>query len=246
MVSFAAGKWGRRVRIGAVSFDADGTLWDFEAVMRHALQIVLGELRGRWPGSATAALSVEKLIAVRDTVAERSESVGARLEDIRREAFVETLEQIDGADVAAADEINELYLHHRFADVEVFDDVTACLDELAGRYPLGLLSNGNSYPDLCGLDSRFSFTVFAHDHGVAKPEPRLFRIAAKAVGCPIDELVHVGDGSADIEGAAAAGCRCVLIDRLGRRPAYASLADEVISDLRQLPEILDALGQSRP
>ena len=50
-----------------------------------------------------------------------------------------------------------------------------------GRYPVGLLPSGNSSPDRCGLDGRFGFTVFAHDHGAAKPESRLFRIAAEAV-----------------------------------------------------------------
>lgn len=68
-----------------------------------------------------------------------------------------------------------------FEDIEHFEDVHACLDELEGRYPVGLLPSGNSSPDRCGLDGRFGFTVFAHDHGAAKPESRLFRIAAEAV-----------------------------------------------------------------
>lgn len=166
-----------------------------------------------------------------------------RLEDIRREAFVATLKQIDGADLAAAGEITERYVHRRFEDIELFEDVHDCLDALEGHFPVGLLSNGNSYPDRCGLGGRFEFTVFAHDHGAAKPDPRLFRIAAEAAGCSLDELVHVGDGQADIDGAAAAGCRCVLVDRAGRRPAYASRADRVIDDLRQLSEALKELGQ---
>jgi phosphoglycolate phosphatase-like HAD superfamily hydrolase len=35
--------------VGAVSFDADGTLWDFDRVMRRALQITLAELHGPPP-----------------------------------------------------------------------------------------------------------------------------------------------------------------------------------------------------
>jgi phosphoglycolate phosphatase-like HAD superfamily hydrolase len=31
--------------IRAVSFDADGTLWDFQKVMRHSLHYVLKELQ---------------------------------------------------------------------------------------------------------------------------------------------------------------------------------------------------------
>lgn len=46
------------------------------------------------------------------------------------------------------------------------------LDALGSRYRLGLVSNGNSYPERSGLDGRFAFTVFAHDHGVHKPDRR--------------------------------------------------------------------------
>lgn len=48
--------------VKAISFDADGTLWDFEQVMRHALGDALGELchflrmapAGGWSGRAAA------------------------------------------------------------------------------------------------------------------------------------------------------------------------------------------------
>ena len=40
-----------------------------------------------------------------------------------------------------------------------------------------------SEAERCGLDGRFSFVVFAQDHRVAKPDPRLFHIAAEAAGC---------------------------------------------------------------
>jgi len=37
-------------RIRAISFDGDMTLWDFEAVMRHALGHTLTELQAHLPG----------------------------------------------------------------------------------------------------------------------------------------------------------------------------------------------------
>lgn len=230
------------MRIEAVSFDGDGTLWDFDAAMRGALQMVLTEIRRRWPGPATDDLDVEDLIATRDAVAAAHRHDWSRLEDIRREAFATTLGALDGADVGAADDLNELYLHHRFADIELFDDVTDCLTELAGSHLLGLVSNGNSYPERCGLEGRFAFTVFAQDHGVAKPDPRLFEVAAAEAGCPLSTIVHVGDGEADVLGATRAGCHAVLLDRGGRRPWHAEHADDVIADLRELPHLLASLG----
>jgi FMN hydrolase / 5-amino-6-(5-phospho-D-ribitylamino)uracil phosphatase len=225
--------------IAAVSFEADGTLWDFDAVMRHALGVTLAELRRRRPGDATTALTIEELIAIRDEVAADHQHDWSRLEDIRLAAFTAT------HDPALARELNALYLRHRFADVELFDDVTDCLDAVGRRHPIGLLSNGNSYPERCGLDGRFSFTVFAEQHGTAKPDPALFEITAQAARCSLDELVHVGDGEADVVGARRAGCRVVLINRGGRRQPFAGEADAEVADLRELPAILDRWADDR-
>ena len=40
-----------RGTIRVVSFDGDGTLWDFEKVMRHSLSHALGELRRLVPAA---------------------------------------------------------------------------------------------------------------------------------------------------------------------------------------------------
>ena len=53
--------------IKAISFDVDGTLWDFEKVMRHSLHHVLKELERMDPDAATA-LDVEKMIEIRDNL----------------------------------------------------------------------------------------------------------------------------------------------------------------------------------
>lgn len=228
------------MKVEAVSFDGDGTLWDFDAVMRHALRVVLEEIRGRWPGPDSDALTVAEMIAIRDAAAQH-QGDWSRLEEIRQQAFAATLERVDGADRRLAGELNALYLRHRFEDIALFPDVLGCLDAVAGTYRLGLVSNGNSYPERCGLDGRFSFTVFAQDHGVAKPDPHLFEVAATQAGCAPSSLVHVGDGEADVLGAKRAGCRAVLINRQPDRPDYAEQADDVIADLRDLTDVLTAL-----
>jgi phosphoglycolate phosphatase-like HAD superfamily hydrolase len=44
----------RIASVKAISFDGDGTLWDFERVMRHSLQFVLKELERLDLPSATS------------------------------------------------------------------------------------------------------------------------------------------------------------------------------------------------
>jgi len=112
----------RILGIKAVSFDADGTLWDFQEVMRHALHHVLMELQRLDPESADA-LNIEKMITIRNEVAKKLRGKVTNLEEIRLEAFRETLAGIGRPNESLAEHLNQVYLKHRFEDVELFDDV---------------------------------------------------------------------------------------------------------------------------
>ncbi|MFX1363244.1 MAG: HAD family hydrolase, partial [Promethearchaeota archaeon] len=147
-------------KIRAVSFDGDGTLWDFESVMRHSLHHVLREL-GRIDFQTANMLTVERMIEVRNRVAARLKGKVTNLEEVRFEAFRQTLKEIGRPNDELAIHLNEIYLKHRFEDIELFDDVLPTLNALREKYSLGLLSNGNSYPEQCGLEGMFQFIVFS-------------------------------------------------------------------------------------
>ena len=134
-------------QIAAISFDGDMTLWDFEKVMRYSLLLALTELRRRVPGPASADLTVDKMIEIRNSVAVELKGKATSLEEIRLHAFTHTLESIGCADDTLVDDLNALYLKHRFADIEIYPDVIPALDALGLRYSIGVLSNGNGYPD---------------------------------------------------------------------------------------------------
>ena len=54
--------------------------------------------------------------------------------------------------------------------------------------------------------------------GAAKPDPRLFDAALELAGSSPDRALYVGDSPAnDVDGAAAAGIRTVLLRRAGER-----------------------------
>ncbi len=223
--------------IKVISFDADGTLWDFEKVMRGSLKHAFNELRKTAP-DVGERLTLEEMIRIRMAVAERLRGK-MNLEEIRLEAFRQTLEHLGRPDDALASNLNEVYLKHRFEDIELFEDVLPVLDELKMSYDLGMLSNGNSYPELCGLEGIFKFAVFAQDYGFEKPDPRLFYAAVEKAGCSVRELLHVGDSlQDDVEGAAAAGIRCVWLNRIGVENSFDVRVDYEISSLFDLLEML--------
>ena len=228
-------------KITTISFDADGTLWDFEGVMRHALGCALAELRRLVP-SVPDSLSIETLIAIRNQVAEEQKDRGLTHEAIRLEAFKRTLQFIKSPDDDIAVHLNALYLKHRFEDILLFDDVLPTLEGLQRDYMMGLLSNGNTYPERCGLESYFQFVVFAQDYGIQKPDPRLFEIAIERAGCTKRQLLHVGDSfQNDIVGAKQAGIKSVWLNRHREDKKTKEQPDFEISSLRELIKILESL-----
>jgi putative hydrolase of the HAD superfamily len=224
--------------IRVISFDGDGTLWDFQRVMRHSLQCVLDELLNI-DSALASALDIEGMIKTRNMVAAELKGKITNLEAIRLEAFKRTLQDAGKPDDILASHLNRIYLTHRFGDVELFPDVLPALEPLRHKYRLGLLSNGNSYPERCGLEGVFDFVVFSQDHGVEKPDPELFNIALSKAGCSRSQFLHVGDSLInDVMGATGAGIPCVWLNRSQVTNTSGITVDYEIESLIELLEIV--------
>ena len=220
----------------AVSFDGDMTLWDFEKVMRHSLSKVRALLKEKHP---TAEISIEDMIRIRNEVAESLKGKVTNLEQIRLQAFIQTLNYLGIDDPALAAELNALYLKHRFEDIELYDDVKPVLNYLNETLPCGLISNGNSYPERCGLEDAFSFVVFSQDVGIEKPAPAIFEVALEKLGCPAEALVHVGDSlGSDVAGANAVGAVSVWLNRERQENTSSITPDFEISTLTELRDLI--------
>ena len=71
--------------------------------------------------------------------------------------------------------------------------------------------------------------------GAPKPDTRVFERALAIAGATPSEALHVGDKvDNDVEGAAAAGVRAVLVQREGEPPAGV----EAVRSLRELVALL--------
>jgi FMN hydrolase / 5-amino-6-(5-phospho-D-ribitylamino)uracil phosphatase len=252
--------------IEAVLFDGDQTLWDFQRVMREALDRVADELRSARPGPFTQALRWHDLERDRADVGVEYEAREYNLHRLRVLGFARTLgrcraadggaqtdergqtDEPDEADEAAlARQLADSYFEHRDRDPALFADTLPCLESLREHYRLGLLSNGSRLPEKVGLGAYFEAVVFAQDHGVAKPEPGLFAVAERALGVGPAACVLVGDHPLyDVAGAKRAGWRAVWLDRTGdgsfaRHEDVGELPDAVVRSLDELPEALRRL-----
>ena len=161
------------------------------------------------------------------------------LSEIRRESFKQVLREAGRPDDALAARLADLYFRHKSARIRLFDDVRPTLESLAGKYSLGMISNGNSYPESFGLEELVSFRVYAQDHGgIEKPDPRIFRFALAEAGCAPDQLLHVGDSlETDVAGARAVGARSVWLNRDGKKPDAEVEPDWEIRSLREMVEL---------
>ncbi|MCW5938174.1 MAG: HAD-IA family hydrolase [Fimbriimonadaceae bacterium] len=121
----------------------------------------------------------------------------------------------------------------------VFDDVVPCLEALQqAEVRLCVVSNWDVSLERTlncfGLRHFFEAVVASMVVGVEKPDPAIFHIAAKAMGCPASSMVHIGDNPVDdLMGAKNAGAKGLVIDRRG-----GSDSKVFLSTLTALPERL--------
>ena len=146
--------------IKAISFDVDGTLWDFESAMRTALEEVLSELAQVDPHTARK-LDAERMIVLRDETHERLRGRINDLDAIREESIKQALREAEISNDELGSYLAQVYFRRSDAARALFSDVRPTLERLATRYRLGLLSNGNSRADALGIGdlvclSRFS------------------------------------------------------------------------------------------
>jgi putative hydrolase of the HAD superfamily len=144
-----------------------------------------------------------------------------------------------------SDELFERYFQAYRGAWSLFPDVLPCLSSLAA-HTMGVISNGNGLEQRSklvstGLADRFQYVCISGDHGCAKPNPEIFRLACRAADCPVREAVYVGDlYDADAVGARTAGLTGVWLDR--RATHRHDHAPPIIHSLAELPALLSRAG----
>ena len=200
--------------ITTISFDVDGTLWDFERFTRQALQEVLNELAQTDP-EAAHSLTVDRMVTIRDQVHQQMWVRVNDLDAIREESMRQALREAGRPNDSLGSHLTKIYFQRRDEARTLFPDARPALELLARHFKFGLLSNGNSRAKTLGIDDLVSFEVFSQDHdAIDKPDPRIFEIAMHEARCQPNELLHVGDSwENDVLGALDVGATPVFFNR---------------------------------
>ena len=135
--------------------------------------------------------------------------------------------------------------HEACAKSRLFPEVPEILQRLGRHYPLGLLSNTQSFDnDIPGLAALpFKACVFSYELGRLKPDPEMFLHMAQRLELSPANLLMVGDNMEDdILGGEAAGLQGLLIRRSQAPLSFQETRPErpAVSTLHPLPEMLHA------
>ncbi len=222
-----------------ICFDLDDTLFDHGSAQETAAQEFgktygdqLAEFKGTFADTWRAAAEKHVEVFLRGDIS---------FQEQRRRRIHElmTAELSDDE----ADEFFSLYLEIYEANWTLFDDVKACLAELAdmkpSSYQLGIITNGTETQQLrklktLGISTYFDFVLSADGVGTAKPHPAMFQRAEQLTR--LTKLVYIGDDLAlDAEAATRAGWYGVWLDR--RRLGSSTLLP-TIHTLLELPALI--------
>jgi putative hydrolase of the HAD superfamily len=123
------------------------------------------------------------------------------------------------------------YFEEAHQNPQPLDGVVAAVQQLAGKYPLALISDTAWTPGrvLRQIFARYEILdcfrtlIFSDEVGKTKPHPQMFELALEGLGVRPSECLHVGDlQPTDIAGAKAAGMHTAWI----QRPIYAGAAQD--------------------
>jgi putative hydrolase of the HAD superfamily len=135
-------------------------------------------------------------------------------------------------------------LYDRFAAPEawrIYDDVPPVLERLAaGGFRLAVVSNWDErlrgLLQRLGLDSPFEAIVVSCEVGCRKPDRDIFAEAARRLGLPAGQILHIGDSvEMDLLGARNAGFKALQIDR-GATEASPDLLQSMLDLFDRLPD----------
>jgi 2-haloacid dehalogenase len=190
----------------AIFFDADDTLFDYPQAEHAALRACLDEF--------AIGAEAESFIAAyrrhnRDVwqAFERGEMDQARL---RVERFRRLAAEL-GLPGLPLERASAFYLEELACQSQLLPGALDLVRELAGEYPLALITNGiaavqNKRFAASPIIPYFRSIVISEEVGVAKPDPRIFRPALEKLGVAAADVLFVGDSvTSDMAAARNAG-----------------------------------------
>ena len=191
--------------IRCITFDLDDTLWPVMPAIHRAEARFYAWLQVHAPG-VCERYTPEALIAARSAFM-RSAPASERhdLTALRKRWLRGIAAETNSCPERMASEGFDVFWLAR-NEVEPDPEAASVLEVLRRHFRLGAISNGNADVFRTPLGQFFDFAIPAAEAGAAKPDPAIFRTAARRAGLPAETMLHIGDDPVcDVLGARNAG-----------------------------------------
>jgi HAD superfamily hydrolase (TIGR01509 family) len=139
---------------------------------------------------------------------------------------------------------NDLYVSMLSGQNTLIDGAKEVLDDLAGRYLMGIVTSSRKYHfdvthQSTGLLKYFNFVLTAEDFTNFKPHPEPYLMALEKSGYSKDECIVIEDSERGLISAKSAGLTCYVIPNELTKASDFSKADKVLNNIS---EVIDALN----
>nr|WP_105570508.1 5-amino-6-(5-phospho-D-ribitylamino)uracil phosphatase YigB [Cronobacter sakazakii] len=201
--------------IAALTFDLDDTLYDNRPVIARTEQETLAFMQRYHP--RLSAFTAADLHRVRTALRQQEPEIYHDVTEWRRRAIEQVMLEAGLSAHEASEGANEAMLNFARwrSRIEVPEENLEALQQLAKKWPLVAITNGNAEPEQFGLGGLFQFVLRAGPHGRAKPYSDMYHLAAQKLGVAPEAILHVGDDlTTDVAGAIRSGVQACWINLL--------------------------------
>ena len=218
----------------ALLFDADGTLLDFKKAEKNALESTRTQMK--------CDLSPEEFRKIYHSVNDRIwlelEQGRIKGEELKIERFRRFLTELNSP--LDPERAALYYLKQLGEESHFLEGADTLLTDLAPYYTMGIITNGLTMVQEARFNRRefsvFKSIIISERAGAAKPDPRIFRIAADDLGMTLDKrILIIGDSlTSDIAGGINAGISTCWYNPGGWKNQSSWKADMEVRDFKEL------------
>lgn len=219
-----------------IFFDLDDTLWDFAENSSKVLRQLYDEFRMAGKLNVTADVFLEHYRLLNLRLWSKFYRRELNKHEMRTVRFRMAFENFGYSDPAESIRFSDRYIELAPHGTVLKEGCIETLEYLQKNYHLHLITNGFIETqaikiDACQLRRFFRNIIISEEHGLVKPEEKIFRLAENLAGASRNDCVMIGDSiESDVNGAISAGWKAILI------------ADENSPDnkgmyIRSLPEL---------